>query len=206
MNIIVTGKGGNAGSWKVRGEQLGAALGATVKPYATRADFDAHDVAVVVKRPVAVITELQRSGKPWVFDLVDFYPQPAASGWGRDTAIAWVRERLRELKPNGIIWPTKRMREDFDTGLPGIVLPHHHRPGIRRNAIRERIQIVGYEGRPEYLGPWAGIIERECARRGWLFVLNPAELADLDIVVAFRGGEWAGYARTLEDFQSVQSR
>lgn len=181
MKLLVTGKGGKSGSWAMRGEQLGAALGATVQANATIP----ADLTIVVKRtPTAVMAGLR--GKRWVWDIVDAYPQPEAYGWDSSEAVAWVRRRIKELKPTAIIWPTARMRQDCDTGLPGIVLPHHYRPRIGVNPIRDRVQVVGYEGAPAYLGQWHRLLEEECARRGWRFVLNPASLAELDIVVAMR--------------------
>ena len=184
MKILVTGKGGRSGSWRMRGQQLGAALGATVLPNST--DTGGYDVAVVVKRMPAI-----RPACRWVWDVVDAYPQPESYGWTRDRAIAWMRGRLSELKPSAVIWPNRRMREDCDTGLPGLVLPHHHRVGIASNPVREHVRVVGYEGEPSYLGKWAGVLNDECRRRGWRFVVNPASVAELDIVVAFR--ESGGY-------------
>jgi hypothetical protein len=161
---------------------------------ASRADFAACDLAVVVKRtPAALMDALRASGRPWAYDIVDAYPQPGSSTWTRTEAIAWVQRHLRALKPNAVIWPNKRMREDCDTGLPGIVLPHHHRPGIKANPIRPEVRTVGYEGREQYLRQWKEWMDRECARRGWRFVVNPSHLADVDIVVALRGGHWSGY-------------
>lgn len=197
MRILFTGKGG-AGSFAIRGVQLGAALGATVKPYATQQDFADCDIAVVVKRtPPVLIDALTRSQKRWVFDVVDFFPQPQCSGWNQAQSIAWVRGRLEELDPNGVIWPTHRMRLDCDPNgdFPSMVLPHHHRPQIARNPVREKVQTVGYEGNPKYLSSWGAMLDRECERRGWTFVTNPERLADVDIVVAFRAGEWNGYAQ-----------
>lgn len=192
MNILVTGKGGDAGSWKCRGEQLGEALGATVKPMAAVSDCLNCDLAIVVKRtPHAVMQALRTTHKRWVFDAVDFYPQPC--DWERDEAIRWVKRCIGELNPTAVIWPNRRMREDCDDGRPGIVLKHHHRPGIRRNPIREEIAAVGYEGDPRYLADWHTILAGECRKRGWQFVVNPANLADVDVVVAFRGGQFAGY-------------
>lgn len=185
MRILITGKGGKAGSWKMRGEQLGHALGAVVHPNAQ--DAQGFDVAVVVKRtPEQVLKAVE--GRPWVWDIVDAYPQPAAYKWTRDEAINWVRWRIEEMRPSAIIWPTHKMREDCDTGLPGIVLPHHHRIGIEINPIREAVQTVGYEGAESYLGDWREVIEAECEKRGWQFVVNPSRLADLDIVLALRDG------------------
>ncbi|WP_440221839.1 hypothetical protein ACQQ2N_12145 [Dokdonella sp. MW10] len=196
MKILVTGRGG-AGSWTVRGEQLGAALGAQVKPAATRMDLVHCDIAIAVKRvPESLLATINASGKPWVYDVVDAYPQPEASGWSRDEAIRWMQRRLAELSPDAIIWPTQRMREDCDTGrTPGIVLPHHHRPGIASNPIRERVAVVGYEGAAHYLGGWESTLRDQCRDRGWSLALNPASLSDVDIVVALRGAPWTGYAQ-----------
>lgn len=197
MKILVTGKGG-AGSWAIRGTQLGSALGATVKPFATQQDFADCDITVVVKRtPPVLLDALVRSGKPWVYDIVDCYPQPQCSGWNKATCISWVRSRLDELGPHGVIWPTHRMRIDCDPEgeFPSIVLPHHHRPEIERNPIREHVKFVGYEGNPKYLSSWHTALDRECQHRGWTFVVNPERLSDVDIVVAFRAGEWNGYAQ-----------
>ena len=184
MKLLVTGKGG-AGSWLVRGEQLGAAMGATVRQQVR--DARGFDLAVVVKRTPPAVMEAIR-GMRWVWDIVDAYPQPESYDWSRSEAVAWVRTRLRELRPDAVIWPNIRMREDCDTGMiPGMVLPHHHRPGIEVNPIREQVRVVGYEGAEAYLGRLRPSIEAECARRGWQFVVNPRRLADLDIVLAMRG-------------------
>lgn len=194
MKILVTGKGGGAGSWAVRGQQLGEALGAVVRPLASRDDVRACDLAIVVKRtPASVMEALRAERRRWVLDVVDFYPQPSSSGWSRDEAVRWVRARIGELQPSAVIWPNRQMAVDCAVDLPSIVLYHHHRPGIALNPIRERVRAVGYEGQPAYLAQWASPLERECARRGWRFVVNPAQLAELDIVVAARGGAWDGY-------------
>ena len=183
--VLVTGRGGRAGSWRMRGEQLGTALGATVCAMAN--DLHDHDLAVVVKRtPRPVVRALR--GRRWVWDIVDAYPQPEAYGWTRDRAIRWLRSRLLRLRPAAVLWPTRRMREDCDTGLPGLVLPHHHRIGIARNPVRRDVRRVGYEGEPAYLGGWAAVVAAQCARRGWEFVVNPPRLADVDIALALRDG------------------
>ena len=195
MNLLFTGRGG-AGSWECRGVQLGAALGAVVKPYASKADVKAADMAIVVKRtPAEVLSAVRAAGRRWAYDIVDAYPQPASAKWSRWQAIQWVREHIASLAPDAVIWPTQKMREDCDTGMPGLVLPHHHRPGIKNNPIRPEVKLVGYEGAPHYLADWEGALHRECLKRGWRFVLNPKHLADLDIVVAVRGGDWDGYVQ-----------
>jgi len=193
MKILVTGSG-KSGSWIVRGEQIGAALGALVKPHATLADMGAADVILVVKRCTPeLLAGLQICGRPWVFDVVDPYPQPGCHSWSPYESIAWLQALIHRLRPNAVVWPTERMREDG--GGVGKVIRHHHRPGIERNPIRERIEVVGYEGSVRYLDD--GLLEAitaECQQRGARFVVNPPQLAELDVVVALRSPRWTSYA------------
>lgn len=194
MNIVMTGRGGS-GSWEMRGAQLGAEIGAAVRPKLT--EFSPYDVAVVVKRtPTEVIDGIRAAKIPWVYDIVDAYPQPGSCSWDRNRCIAWVRETLVHLQPNAVIWPTKRMRDDCDPfqRVVSCVLPHHCRTNAAANPIRDKVRRVGYEGSPRYLDGWEPAIRAECARRDIEFHINPAQLSDCDVVVAFRGGEWAGYS------------
>lgn len=195
MKLLFTGRGGGAGSWAVRADQLGLACGGKVKPLATSTDIRAADLTVVVKRtPDAVMQAIRQEGRPWVYDIVDAYPQPESATWSQDEAIGWVVRHVQKLNPTAVVWPNQRMRDDCDDGRPGLVLKHHHRPGIRRNPVRPRVQRIGYEGSASYLDGWMPPIRKECERRGWEFVVNPKHLADLDIVLALRGGQWDGYA------------
>lgn len=188
MKLAFTGNG-TSGSWKIRGEQIGQALGASVCPRATK--FDA-DLIVVVKRvPEALASALR--GRRWVWDIVDAYPQPLAASWTREESIAWMRAQIARLNPTAIIWPNQRMQSDVGFDGPQTVIYHHHRPGIRRNPIRKAVRVVGYEGAAPYLDGWRGHIDAECSKRGWRFVVNPEHLADVDIVLALRGGKWDGY-------------
>lgn len=193
MNILVTGRG-TSGSWEVRGEQLGAAMGALVKPNADLADMLAADVVLVVKRCTpAMLETLRLAERPWAYDVVDAYPQPISSVWTPYESIAWLRSRIDYLRPSTVVWPTQRMREDYG-GNVGKVIYHHSRPGIERNPVREHIKVVGYEGSPRYLDDGlAEAISAHCSMRGARFVVNPAQLADVDVVVALRSKQWNGY-------------
>lgn len=194
MRLLFTGKG-SAGSWQVRGQQLGHACRGWVIPMASLSEcFDAELIVAVKKTPPQLLDAIRRSRRKWVLDVVDLYPQPACSGWNQAQSIAWVRQQVATLNPHAVIWPTQRMHQDCADGRPSMVLPHHHRPDIAQNPIREHVKTVGYEGRPAYLGGWQALLERECMRRGWKFVTNPAQLADLDVVVAVRGDQWDSYA------------
>ena len=196
MNLLFTGRGG-AGSWEVRGRQLGAACGAVVQEKASTAMCKEADIVVVVKRVTPdMLASLRFARRTWVFDAVDFYPQPLCGEWSREESIRWVKKQIKVLSPSAVIWPTQRMMDDCGDGRPGLVLPHHHRPGIAPNPVREQVRLVGYEGRSVYLGGWEAVIHRECLRRGWKFTSTPASLADLDIVVALRGDQWSSYAAT----------
>lgn len=193
--LLFTGRG-TSGSWSIRGEQLGQACGAVVKQAATLEQCKTADVILAVKRVNDPLLQAMRaSGRPWVFDCVDFYPQPHCTGWSRLEAVAWVKTQIKRLSPAAVVWPNHRMRDDCDDGQPGLVLPHHHRPGISVNPIRPTVQTIGYEGAAPYLGNWRQAIENECGRRNWRFVVNPVRLADLDVVVAVRSVEFSGYAQ-----------
>jgi len=187
MRIAVTGRG-TGGSFEIRGNQLGAAIGAEVKPGAHR--LDDYDCVVVVKRPVLPFSA---GDACVVWDVVDAYPQPAGNSWARHQCLHWLETQVLAIQPDAIVAATDAMAADcgmFD--LPVFALPHHARPGLRRNPIRKEVTTVGYEGGVQYIERWRPIIERECKARGWAFVVNPRELADVDIVLALR--DQAGYA------------
>ena len=189
----MTGRGGDAGSWKIRGEQLGKAIGATVEPNAN--SVKGYDLAVVVKRPRAdLLTRLRQRGVPLVWDVVDAWPQPEGNLWERDQCMAWLRKEVETVRPEAIVAATQAMAADLQeiTAAPVLALPHHARPGLARNPIRARIETLGYEGGEQYLGHWRERLENECEHRGWQFIVGPRSLAELDVVVALRSQQ--GYA------------
>lgn len=190
MNLLVTGRG-TSGSWRIRGDQLGAAIGAAVLPNAI--DVGPYDLAVLVKRPTPdLLKRLQRANVRIVWDVVDSYPQPAGNEWDKRRCLDWLEEMFRMIRPAGIVAATQAMAADCARfGVPVLALPHHARPGLRANPIRPG-KVVGYEGGENYLGRWREVVEVECKRRGWKFVTQPAELADVDIVLALRDSQ--GYA------------
>lgn len=195
MNLLFTSQSTKAGSWVIRGRQLGEACGAAVIPRATLAQCQAAAAIIAVKKVgPELLHSIRASGRPWAFDVLDAYPQPLCARWGRAESIEWIKSRIRHLSPTAVIWPNRKMREECDVGLPGFVLPHHHRPGIASNPIRPMIRAVGYEGEPTYLAGLRGVIEDECSRRGWRFVINPPRLADVDVVLAMRAGLGMSYA------------
>lgn len=192
MRILTTGRGGKAGSWTIRGYQLGGALG-NVQRMAGVDMIRDHDVVMVVKRiPPGLLANLRKAGKPWIWDLVDFYPQPECGTWSRDQAIDWVHKQLRDHRPDGVIYPTQQMADDI--GAPGIVVYHHHRPYLNQAAIKPKIATVGYEGCPDYLGRWRTALITQCAKMGFRF--TDKGLPDgFDVVVAVRDKPHRGYVQ-----------
>ena len=198
MKICITGRGG-AGSWQIRAVQIGAVLNAHVCQMATIEEMQAADVVLVVKRvPLQLLTALRKAKRPWVYDILDAFPQPECGSWYPEQAKAWVKEHVERLNPTAVIWPNQRMRED--AGGRGKVVYHHARPFQPINPIRERILTVGYEGEPNYVQEWAPVIATECKRIGAAFMVNPPRLADVDVVLAVRGKRWDGYAQ--QNFKS----
>jgi hypothetical protein len=192
VKVLVTGRGGS-GSWKIRGEQLGQSIGASVLPNTNM--VDAYDLVVVVKHPRQdLVSRLHVLRKKIVWDVVDAFPQPHQSRWKaepchtREQAMAWLRSEIARIRPAGIVAATQAMAQDCaEFGIPVITLPHHPRPGQEMNPIRDKIRCVGYEGSEQYLGRWRRVLERECDQQGWVFAVNPRRgLCALDIVVAVR--------------------
>lgn len=150
--------------------------------------IDAHDLVVVVKRARQdLLARLAR--KPVVWDVVDAWPQPEGNSWGPAESTAWLESQVSVLKPVAIVAATDKMAADCRGQV--LSLRHHARPGLRINPMRAEVSTVGYEGSARHLGRWKEFFEGECARRGWRFVVNPTELAELDVVVVAR--ETTGY-------------
>ncbi len=192
MNILVTGRG-TSGSWKIRGEQLGRAIGADVIPDAR--DVARYDVAVLVKRTRGdLVDRIHKGGTALVWDVVDAWPQPEGNRWDRGECMAWLKDQLHRLRPRAVIAATEAMADDVaEIGpIPVLALPHHGRPGAGRTEIRQELRVVAYEGGVAYLGAWQDRLVRACAKRGLDLLLNPPSLNDADVVVALREAD--GYA------------
>lgn len=196
MRTLITGKGGS-GSWAIRGVQIGTAIGADIEPMAPKIRIAVASVVVGVKRiPDSLLHAIHASGTPFVWDVVDAFPQPECTDWTREQSIAWLHSEIDRLKPSAIIWPNARMADDAAWSGMQEVIYHHHRPGIDINPIRHRIQTIAYEGSPRYLEGWESAIAEECARLGAAWLVNPDSLAAADVVLALRGPKWNGYAQS----------
>jgi hypothetical protein len=188
MNILVTGNG-KSGSWQIRGAQLGKAIGATVNP--DPKTVKGFDCVVLIKKNFHPVVRMAREAKvPLIYDIVDAWQSVIGSDRGRGAALSWLDGDLEIVKPTAVVVGTIEMLKDVeDTGAYAKVIYHHSRPDIAINPVREKVRAVGYEGSEKYLGWWRPVLEQECQKRGWKFIINPTALADLDIVVAVRDEE-----------------
>lgn len=184
MRVLITGNG-RAGSWQIRGEQLGAAIGAEVMPFAEMSEIRGADLVIAVKKtPTELLRKIAAAGVPWVWDTVDAWPQPSGNYWDEGIAIGWLRGTIALLKPNAIVYPTTRMQQDAQFIGPSLVVPHHAWHKYSAGPVRDRVRKVGYEGDPAYLGKWREIVTEECERRGWQFQIG--DLVGCDIGVCLR--------------------
>jgi hypothetical protein len=189
VRVLITGNG-SSGSWGIRGDQLGGAIGADVIPRAT--SVTGYDVCVIVKRhPHSIVQACRDARVPLVWDVVDPWPQPRGNNWSEDEAKAWLHTELMRVNPVLAIAATHRMAADIRAmGWRSVCVPHHAHPAITRNGVRPEVSVVGYEGSLSQLGAWIGVVQAECDRRGWRFVLN-GDYRTYDIVLGLR--EATGY-------------
>lgn len=189
MKVLILG--GDKGSWAIRGRQLGAAINAR---YATKllhpVDLDWPDVIVLVKRaPETWFQQLRGWHVPLVWDVLDFWRQPTANQRTEEEFVREVRGTVQSLNIRLVIGATKTMA----SAIGGVYLPHHHRIGLTPTPPRAALKVVAYDGSTRYLGPWRQALERACAELGLTFVVNPEDLTAVDLLVAFRGGDWDGW-------------
>jgi len=174
----------------MRGLQLGAAMGARVTSTPTDADWSWADRVVLVKRAGETFAARAHAGHaPIIWDAVDCWRQPMENRLTETDAILRLQHMLKVIRPDMTIGATQVMAADAG----GVYLPHHGRIGLVPTPAREQVRVVGYDGNAIYLGRWEPALRTACAARGWSFVVNPPHLYDVDILVAFRDGQWDGW-------------
>lgn len=189
MNVLIVGTG-PAGSFLIRGEQLGRAIGARVTVAPTAADWAWAEVIVLVKRALEVYApRAHETRRPVVWDALDFWRQPAENGLAAVDALALLRWLQQQYRPTLTIGATAAQATD----AAGVYLPHHTWADLVPTPARATVSVVAYQGSPRYLGRWAERLHAECTRRGWRFVLNPPDLAAADLLVALRDEPWDGW-------------
>ena len=193
--MILFTSSSRAGSWQIRGRQLAAAVGGEAVENPTWQQLKAARLVVVVKRATPELLALIRdAGARVVLDVVDPWPQPDGNRWTGPEAATWLKSYIRSFAPLATVVTTSVMRAATPPGMPCLILPHHARPHQAINPVRRAVAAVGYEGSVRYLDGWLEPLQRHAKARGWHFYINPEHLADLDIVVAVRGGPWRGWA------------
>lgn len=181
--------GAGAGSWEIRGKQLGRAMGARVTTGPSSDDFAWADVIVLVKRAIETHgTAAQATGKRVIWDALDFWKQPNENVRTVADMGRFVVDYQRSFGIAHVIGATRAMAN----AVGGTYVPHHHRPGLIAADVQPTLATVAYEGTRKYLGSWGKSIEAACQRLGLRFVINPPDLRDADLVVAFRGEEHDG--------------
>lgn len=188
MNVLVVGGGG--GSWTVRGQQLGQAIGARVVGAPSSGDLTWADLVILVKRAAFDwATRVRRMKKPIVWDALDFWEQPDENSVGEAGAKALLTQSVMSIRPVLVIGATESMAMTCG----GVYLPHHCWPNLLPTPAREHVTTVGYQGKRKYLGRWYKPLLAACVDRGWRFALNPIDLRTCDLLVAFRDGRWDGW-------------
>lgn len=197
MKILFTGRP-NKGSWKIRGLQIATADPAWAcvpEDDVSRETLRGVEAAVIVKRfNGKLLATLEKWGGPVLYDVIDPWPKPSEVSEAAE-AVAYARSLIpRGPRIAGVLVANHRMQADFaEAGQPAFIVHHHARPDQPLNPVRDKVQVVGYEGNPRWLGQWREVLEHECEARGWAFAVSPYQLADLDIVVAMRGAPFNGY-------------
>lgn len=181
--------GHDKGAWQMRGVQMAQAMGAHYASRASSIDWDWPDVIVLVKRAAEVWwKEAAASGKPIVWDVLDFWRQPRDNGLQPADLLPTIRQIAKEAHASTLIGATKAMAKD----LGGIYLPHHSRIGVTPTPPRKAARVIAYDGSPRYLGSWRRALEHACLSRRLTFVVNPPDLSQADAFVSVRGEEWDG--------------
>lgn len=189
MNLLFVGSG-KGGSWDIRGVQMAAALDARAVNVPSEADWRWADLVVLIKRAGPVFAaQAHRFGVPIVWDALDIWQQPADNGKDARASMLLLEHVIAAIKPALTIGATEMMA----AAAGGVYIPHHSWQGLTPSPAHARVQVVGYEGNPVYLGSWRQALEAACQRRGWTFAVNPNDLRAVDLFVAFREGVWDGF-------------
>lgn len=195
--VLFFGRGAS-GSWRIRAEQLGAAVGGAVDSTPNAYALNDVDIAVLVKRCYEpTLTLVHSRGLPIVWDVVDAWPQPVGNNWDARTAMNWLRTELAHIRPAAVVAATAKMAQDIGDVYKGPVLwlPHHARPGLTPRQVRPAMGCVGYEGAPSYLGDWLQYLKVWAGRHRMLLTvksdMSVEEYSSMDVVVALR--DFSGY-------------
>lgn len=174
----------------MRGEQIAAAGGWVSERAPSLAQIENADVIVAVKRVTPGLAGVLRgSGKPIIWDPLDFWKQPedAIGIYNEELARKLVLPWIERLRPKAIIATNKIMAQDL-WDLADIVehIYHHADPFL---SYREHGgKTLVYEGAERYLGKWRALAEQYTAEIGWSFRVGPPN-EDMGAMLAVRDGD-----------------
>lgn len=200
MRLLFCGAG--KGSWQMRGLQLGRALEAVLGPGSVRmtsnpteADYRWADRIILIKKMAFGFAPRARKwDRPIIWDALDCWIQPGEAGLDESAALSLLQSHLATVKPDLMIGATEAMaRAGRRLGQASVSLSHHCWTGLTPTPARSQISVVAYDGNPNALGHWEHDLRRACQARGWRFVLNPSNLASVDLLVALRDTRWDGW-------------
>lgn len=196
--VLFIGKSRKAGSWAMRGEQIAATRSQWSSSFTARpADLLKCDIVCFVKHVDRAVYSLARKMKKiCVYDVIDSWPQPDAYAvyQNRFQAVQFFTQKWKAFDWDALIFANRYMQSHLGHLAPeSITIYHHYRPGILINPIRPVVKRIGYEGNANYLGVWKTRLEQICREKKWDWVINPDQLADLDIGIAVREGEHDGF-------------
>src|SRR3990170_2767242 len=98
LKILIVGSG--KGSWEMRGQQLGAALGARVTTTPTRDDWAWAELAILVKKHGAKWAQTATlAGVPVVWDALDCWRQPHDNQATPEAARALLVAQIAAIHP-----------------------------------------------------------------------------------------------------------
>lgn len=130
MKVLFCGGSAKAPSWAMRGIQIASTRpNWMAKNHPLADDIAAADIFVVVKRPpLGLLAELRRTGKPIVWDALDFWSQQpdAPVPQNKKDALEMAADYIRMVRPRGLIAANKAMANDLRMMAPAVTHIYHH--------------------------------------------------------------------------------
>lgn len=159
MKVLFCGGSEKSGSWQMRGVQIAAGGGWEAVNSPSLAQIKAADIIVAVKRVKGNLADMIRgSGKPVIWDALDFWKQPEESEIDTlEKALHITQPHIDKLKPSVILCANQQMADD----LGGVCIYHH----ARINAVVGFGKDIVYDGHPRYAD---GLTVNAC-KIGWRY-------------------------------------
>jgi len=185
VKVLFCGGSERSGSWEMRGVQIARGGGWDAVSSPSLEQVKAADIIVAVKRVKGNLADMLRgSGKPVIWDALDFWKQPEESTIDNlEDAKALAAPHIERLAPVLIIGANKQMADD----LGGICIYHHARLG----AVRGQGKEITYDGHPRYIDG----LRVPFQKIGWSFRMGAPWKETGAILSARRGGDGGWLAR-----------